>query len=111
MPYKDKEKQIAAQKKYYLNNKNKYKKNVQRRRKEYKEWFLEIKEKEECEKCGEDHPGVLDYHHNGCEKKEDTISNMVNDLIPKKKIIAEIEKCIILCSNCHRKLHWYEHKT
>jgi hypothetical protein len=28
-----------------------------------------------------------------------------------KKAYAEIEKCIPLCSNCHRILHWDEHRA
>ena len=105
MPYKDKKKQREAQRRHYLNNKDKYAANVKRRKKEYREWFLELKNDLKCEKCSEDHPSVLDFHHfNG--DKERGIARMVSDCLPKKKILAEIEKCIVLCSNCHRKLHW-----
>ena len=106
MPYKDKKKQKEAQRRYYLKNKEKYAENVRRRRKEYQEWILEIKKKLHCEECNENHPAVIDFHHLDGDEKEKAISNMVSELLPKKKILAEIDKCIVLCANCHRKLHW-----
>ena len=109
MPYKDKEKQAASQKKYYLKNKEKYTNACRKRRKNYQDWILEIKQSLECSECPEKHPAVLDFHH--VDEKENSICNMVSSRVPKKIILAEIEKCIVLCANCHRKLHWNEHKS
>ena len=49
-------------------------------------------------------PQIFDFHHT-----RDKIDN-INSMTHKKEytlqdIILEIEKCIILCSNCHRKHH------
>lgn len=111
MPYKNSEKQKKCQHEYYLKNKEKYKENTRRRRKEYKEWFLNVRRSLKCERCEEDHPGVLDFHHRDPEEKENTVSVLSTQLYPKEKILAEIEKCEVLCANCHRKLHWDQHKN
>lgn len=111
MPYKDKKTQKAAQRQHYLANKEKYAANVRRRRKEYRDWFIDIRKSSVCEKCSENHIAVLDFHHKNGTSKEGTIARMVSSMEPKKKILAEISKCIVLCANCHRKLHWDIHKN
>lgn len=57
-----------------------------------------------CSQCGEDHPAVLDFHHTDPSVKEDHPSLIRS----KARLLKEIETCIVLCSNCHRKLHWQE---
>ena len=61
-----------------------------------------------CIKCGEDHPAVLDFHHTDPSTKESEVSDLVGNGSSMVKIKQEIDKCIVLCSNCHRKLHWKE---
>lgn len=39
-----------------------------------------------------------------------TIANMVGFAYSKERILREIEKCVVICSNCHRKLHWKQRK-
>ena len=60
-----------------------------------------------CVKCGENHPAALDFHHTDPTQKEIAISAATS----RKVILAEVEKCIVLCANCHRKLHWDSHNT
>lgn len=55
-----------------------------------------------CVKCGESDPRVLEFHHK--HGKEYPISLMTNGGYPIHRIQKEIEKCIVLCANCHRKL-------
>ena len=59
----------------------------------------------QCSKCGETHPGCLDFHHRIPEEKSFALiaSQMGNR--SWKTIETEIAKCDVLCSNCHRKLH------
>lgn len=45
---------------------------------------------------------VLEFHH--VAKKDYEITRMVTGGFSIKRIQAEISKCIVLCSNCHRKL-------
>jgi len=57
-----------------------------------------------CSKCDESDPICLDFHHLDPSEKEGQISRMANSS-SREKLLAEIDKCIILCSNCHRKEH------
>lgn len=66
-------------------------------------WYDDMKSKLRCEKCGEDDPACLDFHHNG-NGKDAAVSVMLYRT-GRKKLIKEIEKCSVLCANCHRKLH------
>ena len=55
-----------------------------------------------CIQCGESNPVVLEFHHR--EGKDKAVSEMVAGGYPIHKIQAEINKCDVLCANCHRKL-------
>lgn len=92
-------------KKDYENNKEKYITKHKTIRKEKKRWVDEIKSTLKCEKCGENHIATLDFHHIDPNEKEFGIAR---NYFSKEKILKEIEKCVVLCSNCHRKLHWEE---
>lgn len=76
------------------------------KRAERRAWFQGLKLKMECARCGENHPAVLDLHHRDPSEKENGVTDMM--AWGKKRILAEIAKCDVLCSNCHRKLHWEE---
>ena len=91
---------------WYKNNPDKHKAYVKQRAQEIRKWFLEIRNTLACEICGENHPACLDFHHENPEKKLMTVSRMVQNGWSKTKILEEIAKCRVLCSNCHRKFHW-----
>jgi len=55
----------------------------------------------ECEECGEDRHKCLQFHHPEKEEKTKNISEMVNDGFSLERIVEEIEKCEVLCANCH----------
>ena len=108
MPYKDIEKRRECRKRWYKNNKDSEKQHIKRRKKEIKLWYQEYKEQLKCSKCSEDHPRCLDFHHRDKTKKEKLIPVMVAEGYSIKRILIEIQKCDVLCSNCHRKLHYLE---
>lgn len=65
-----------------------------------------------CKKCEENKLHVLDFHHIDSSLKEESIGNMLNSMgIDNLKIQKEIDKCILLCSNCHRDFHFLERET
>lgn len=106
MPYKDKEKQRECQRKWYSNNKDFEIKRVRKRKNKIIKWFKEYKKTLSCTNCQEDEPACLVFHHKDPKKKTIGISSMVNHGLAINTIKKEMEKCIVLCANCHRKLHW-----
>lgn len=58
--------------------------------------------KTKCCICGESSYCCLELHH--VKNKKHNISQAVKKL-PTSLFIKEICKCIVLCSNCHKKLH------
>lgn len=114
VPYKDKETRLAKQKTYsktwyQKNRKEVIKKSAVSRARSKREWFA-YKAKQRCSHCGAKHLAIIDFHHVIKEGKRS-----VNDLAVKKSNVREAikeaeEKCIPLCSNCHRIFHWNEHR-
>ena len=94
-------------KRYYKNNSDKLKERACRRRQEIKEWFQEYKQSLSCEKCGIDKWYLLEFHHPD-NNKEGEVADMVHAACGKEKILKEIEKCDVLCANCHRETHYLE---
>lgn len=92
-------------KKYYIENIDKHKKAISNRKYKYRQQLQQLADsyKKECSVCYEDYPKALDFHH--IDKKITSISNACGRLKNKEFIIKEITKCIVLCSNCHRKYH------
>ena len=64
-----------------------------------------------CKVCGFDHPAALDFHHRDPEDKLRDISVLKWSGCSNETFIREIEKCDVLCSNCHRIEHWNEKLT
>ena len=85
---------------YYIANARKQNKKIKARN---RQWIYQYKLSHPC-KCGESDPACLDFHHAG-DNKEKNVSILVNSSSSIKTIENEINKCIVLCSNCHRKKH------
>jgi hypothetical protein len=68
-------------------------------------YVLELKKKSCCSKCGLSIPECLDFHHINDNKTDDIGAMLRNKNISLEDIKNEIDKCIIVCSNCHREIH------
>ena len=64
-----------------------------------KEW----KRAQRCFVCGESDPCCLDLHHTDPSEKEFNPSDIAH--ISVAAFMNEASKCIVLCANCHRKVH------
>lgn len=105
----DVEKQRKYRRDWYYRNKEKQAAYKKQRDEEIRAWFLELRSDLCCEGCGENHPAVLDFHHTDPEQKDSSIAKAVyTNGWSKTRILQEIEKCQVLCANCHRKFHWEE---
>lgn len=63
-----------------------------------------------CVNCGCRHVAALEFHHLDPAKKSFKISGSLK-LFRWKELKKELDKCRILCSNCHRIFHYEEKKT
>lgn len=64
-----------------------------------------------CALCGYNRCiNALEFHHRDASQKEFSISN-VNNRAFSDKIKKELDKCDMLCSNCHREVHSMEHPS
>ena len=79
---------------------------TKRRRAQMVQMVAEHKAAGGCKYCGESHPAALDLHHRDADSKVDGVRKMIDDCRPRAVIEAEMEKCDIVCANCHRKLHY-----
>jgi L-lysine 2,3-aminomutase len=75
-------------------------KELQKQKQQFKRMLSELKESRGCYDCGEKNPIVLDFDH--LKDKKYNVSRMVHDGFSWKAILKEIEKCEVVCANCHR---------
>lgn len=115
MPHKDitrrSEYHKAYMKKWYEKNKQKHLKYIRNNETNKKKWLDEIKSNFKCSRCQENHIACLDFHHIDPKSKEIGIAIALQKNWSKERILEEINKCIVLCSNCHRKLHYDEKRS
>jgi hypothetical protein len=68
-------------------------------------WLAELKSSLRCRDCGMEHPACLVFHHTDRATKEIAVADALRRGYAKKRILAEMAKCVVLCANCHIKLH------
>lgn len=101
----------ACQKKlsrtYYQENKDRLRTQIseskKKRIKESTERIHQIKLERGCFFCIESEPVTLDFHHLDRRDKEFTIGRSREVLW--ERLVIEIQKCLLVCANCHRKIH------
>lgn len=99
--------ELSGHQRWYLKNKEYSRLRKERRRRELVRWVYEYKRDNcECESCGETHPGCLEFHHVDEEEKEFDVSRRANRGHSIENIKKEIDRCVVLCANCHRKHHY-----
>ncbi len=90
---------------YYQRNREAIVADRTQRRREVAEWFSAVKTTFSCVRCGEDDPACLDFHHRDPNEKDEALGRASTHGWSKARILKEISKCVVLCANCHRKLH------
>ncbi len=107
MPSKDIKIRRKTWNKWYSRNKPKfikYKNKLRTKRvKHYKEKLLNLMGNR-CICCGyNDNLSILEFHH--CEKSDEYVSNLTNSGYGWGRIWKEARKCVLMCPNCHAKIH------
>lgn len=73
------------------------------RRLDFKKWCVEYKGGS-CVCCGYNRCFTsMDFHHRDENKKDFQISTAWK--MPKEKVIVELDKCTLVCRNCHGEVH------
>lgn len=95
----------ARQRKHRAKLGPKHLENVRIGRRKKKEWLDAQKIK--CSRCPETHVACLEFHHRNPAEKDFLLSVGVAKY-SIERLQAEVDKCEVICSNCHRKHHWEE---
>ena len=70
------------------------------------EWIRKIKEETPCRDCGKSyHFSVMQFDHIRGEKLFN-ISRCLSTTFGKQRIIEEMDKCEVVCANCHAMRTW-----
>ena len=107
MPRSDPEKTREYWKKWYAENRKRHMKNALARRKTLAKQFQEWKQTLSCMHCGENEPVCLEFHHVDPATKDGSPSEMamVKGWAIERLKAYLTETCLVLCANCHRKVH------
>ncbi|WP_114578875.1 homing endonuclease associated repeat-containing protein [Saliphagus sp. LR7] len=96
--------ELTSQQRWYYKNQEERIERKDRRRAEIRRWLYQYKDQNcKCTRCDEDRPLCLDFHHPN--EKERSVATMVVNGHSKESIREEIERCVVLCANCHRLNH------
>lgn len=66
-------------------------------------YLKEYKNGRRCLLCSEDENECLDFHHVDPNEKDFSIGDARSYSLDRIK--QEVDKCVLLCANCHRKVH------
>jgi hypothetical protein len=100
---------------YYHSNRKHHKKvTIERHKKQrnmLQKYVYDFLKVHSCVDCPENDPCCLDFDHQ--RDKKELISKMVSAGVALSTLIEEMNKCVVRCSNCHRKktakdFNWYK---
>lgn len=101
--------QSVRYKNTYAKNQKAYNQRNVIRRQKFINILEKIKDELSCNHCIESDNVSLDFHHINPNNKLFEITDFVYTYSPNEKNIhklkTEMAKCMVLCSNCHRKEH------
>jgi hypothetical protein len=94
----------ASNLKYRLQNIEKIKQLRSKYRAKKRALITMLKVERGCYECGERDPAVLDFHHRDHSTKLFSIGDSSKTSSTGiERIMAEVEKCNVVCANCHRR--------
>ncbi len=91
--------------KSYNKDKVRYYNRIKSNNKRIKDWYHEYRQTLVCSVCPETRWWVLEWHHLDMSQKDFNIGDMTSNGYGIDTILGEINKCIVVCSNCHRDIH------
>ena len=104
MPHRDRERQREAERRWYRANRDRVIEKKNRKRERLRAHIRTLKE-QPCTDCGVAYPYyVMDFDHVRGEK-----AALISELVLRsgtQKLLAELDKCDVVCANCHRIRTW-----
>ena len=100
---------LETKKKWYAKNRAKHNE-YHRKVRERNEKFIEnYKLSNGCKSCGyKEYTVALDLHHRNPAEKSFSLARGTNNLHSLETLQREINKCDVLCANCHRVHHFLQ---
>ena len=83
---------------------------ISKRKSFLREAIRQYKASKGCKMCVYNDPRALVLHHRDPREKSLEVSNLISRGYSEKRIFKEVEKCDVLCQNCHSILHHEEAK-
>lgn len=96
--------QRDAQKTWYQKNKERLVAERCEGRRERVKKFQEFKSSLKCSLCGEDAVECIEFHHRDPKEKDNNLADVAG-MWSWTRLMTEVDKCVVVCSNCHRKIH------
>ena len=101
---------LARSKAWRDANRERFRALIENRRSELREWYASFKSSTGCKDCGETDAFCLQFHHRDPQQKSANVARLISAGWCKERILQEIDKCDVLCFNCHLKAHSREPK-
>jgi len=96
-------------KEFYEKNKERLLEYQKNRYNELLNVFQKWKRTLKCSRCGESDHACLDFHHSNPAEKEVGVIRQITKSM--SSVLRELQKCVIVCANCHRRIHAYNIPT
>ena len=97
---------IAYRQNYYRNHKLLYLQKSRLRNRTSRKYLEHLKRARSCEVRGESDFRCLDFHHSKSVEKLAGFSQLATDGAAISKLDRELQKCVVLCTNCLAKEHF-----
>jgi len=86
-------------------------KNVAEQKRKIYDWVDKYKEKKGCCECGIKDKRCLQLHHRDRDDKKSSVAQLIGKGYIFKTVKVEVEKCDVICANCHSIHHYDERRS
>ena len=104
-----KQERKEKRKEFYEQNKERLVEYQKNRYNELLDVFQKWKKTLKCSRCGENDHACLDFHHSNPAEKEVGVIRQITKSM--SSVLRELKKCVVVCANCHRRIHAYNIET
>jgi hypothetical protein len=86
-------------------------KNIAKQKKKIYKWVDDYKAAAGCAHCGTKDMRCLQLHHRDSETKKRSVAQLIGKGYIFKTVKTEVDKCEVLCANCHSIHHHEERRS